>query len=188
MIHCPECESESVSKNGHRWEHQRFKCKDCGNSFLDIHIKEFWGVQVTGLNGNVDEHLQNIPLPTFPEFPIGKTETVTLPEPPEEFVQAVKESVLAANPWLEEAENCMDEMTDKEVGNQMIIGKKVSQKPSHVWLRAHKHDPFDTPQFSKKYDFWFNSWGEYFSKRYTFNKMKKKAQSLLDNSDILNKV
>ena len=39
MIHCPECDTTSVVKNGFRGEHRRYKCKDCGNSFLDIHVK-----------------------------------------------------------------------------------------------------------------------------------------------------
>jgi len=36
QIRCPHCESESIVKNGHNdCGHQRYKCKDCGRTFVN---------------------------------------------------------------------------------------------------------------------------------------------------------
>jgi len=34
-LSCPDCTSQNVSKNGKRGDKQRYKCKDCGKTFVE---------------------------------------------------------------------------------------------------------------------------------------------------------
>ncbi len=40
MVQCPECDSEKTIKNGKSGFSQKYKCKDCGNNFLDTPTDE----------------------------------------------------------------------------------------------------------------------------------------------------
>lgn len=55
MVHCPECDSESVIKNGKSGFSQKYKCKDCGNNFLDTPTDE---VKVQEEETVVNEEIQ----------------------------------------------------------------------------------------------------------------------------------
>ncbi len=43
---CPHCESESISKNGHRHNKQRYICKECGKQFLESYSPKGYSEEV----------------------------------------------------------------------------------------------------------------------------------------------
>lgn len=43
---CPHCQSESISKNGHRHNKQRYICKECGKQFLESYSPKGYSEEV----------------------------------------------------------------------------------------------------------------------------------------------
>jgi AcrR family transcriptional regulator len=46
VIKCPYCHSESISKNGHRNNKQRYICKECGKQFLESYSPKGYSEEV----------------------------------------------------------------------------------------------------------------------------------------------
>ncbi|WP_211178620.1 TetR/AcrR family transcriptional regulator [Brasilonema octagenarum] len=46
VMKCPHCDSERISKNGHRHGKQRYLCKDCGKQFPEVYSLQGYGDEV----------------------------------------------------------------------------------------------------------------------------------------------
>lgn len=46
VIKCPHCQSDSISKNGHRQNKQRYICKECGKQFLESYSPKGYSEEV----------------------------------------------------------------------------------------------------------------------------------------------
>jgi transposase-like protein/AcrR family transcriptional regulator len=46
VMKCPDCGSQRISKNGHRYGKQRYLCKDCGRQFLQEYSLKGYGEEV----------------------------------------------------------------------------------------------------------------------------------------------
>ena len=46
VMKCSNCDSQRLSKNGHRYSKQRYLCKDCGKQFLESYASRGYGNEV----------------------------------------------------------------------------------------------------------------------------------------------
>jgi transposase-like protein len=46
VMKCPHCDSQRLSKNGHRYGKQRYICKDCGKQFLESYSPKGYGDKI----------------------------------------------------------------------------------------------------------------------------------------------
>lgn len=104
----------------------------------------------------------------------GQTELIIKNGKNSEWIQKFKCKTCNAN-YLD---NCTKD------DNTEIVENELSDNPIQVAFRKNYRNEFSEPRYSKKYDFHFNSWQEYYSLRSKFrteNWMNKKTEDLSDN-------
>lgn len=70
MTICPECNSENTIKNGKSGFSQKYKCKDCGNNFLDTPTNE---VAVAAEDEVIKEEIDTVKAETTEEEVVEET-------------------------------------------------------------------------------------------------------------------
>ena len=167
---CPKCwESEKIIKNWKSWDFQKYKCKTCWNNFLESKTND--SEEKTAENSSLNESFSE------KDINISKEEKKVVYQPFlvedwknkiraqfEDFINE-QESIF----WIWETEEVAKENLLKEFA-KIKKWRFKSNEAKYVSFRNNYRNIFDKPKFSKKYWFEFNSWAEYWAKKYESKK------------------